>query len=46
MNNALGKLKCGWKNVCKLWLQESTPYASRLTVEKVRVDEVNSNFKA
>jgi hypothetical protein len=25
MNNILSKLKCGWKNVCKLWLQERTP---------------------
>jgi hypothetical protein len=28
MNNVLSKLKYGWKNVCKLWLQEPTPYAS------------------
>jgi hypothetical protein len=25
MNNVLSKLKYGWKNVCKLWLQERTP---------------------
>ena len=28
MNNALSKSKYGWKNVCKLRLQEPTPYAS------------------
>ena len=27
MNNALSKLKYGWKNICKLWLQERTPCA-------------------
>ena len=25
MSNALSKLKYGWNNVCKLWLQERTP---------------------
>ena len=25
MSNALSKSKYGWKNVCKLWLQERTP---------------------
>ena len=25
MSNALSKSKYGWKNICKLWLQERTP---------------------
>jgi hypothetical protein len=25
MNNALSKSKYGWKNICKLWLEERTP---------------------
>jgi hypothetical protein len=32
MNNALSKLKYGWKNICKLWLQERTPYPLRFTI--------------
>ena len=31
MNNALSNSKYGWKNVCKLWLQERTPYPLRFT---------------
>jgi hypothetical protein len=36
MNNALSKLKYGWKNICKRWLQERIPYPLRFTIRGAR----------